>query len=63
MRSLLKFARNADPGDETGLGKNALTGELSVRYQNDTYSFTAEDLYSDPHVSTDEMDAIQQMLA
>ena len=62
MQALLEFIETAEPSGEASLGENSLTGKLTVRYQDGTYTLDPEEMDIKPTLTEKQSGAIYGLL-
>lgn len=62
MQALLEFIETAETSGEASLGENSLTGKLTVRYQDGTYTLDPEEMDIEPTLTEKQSGAIYGLL-
>lgn len=62
MQALLGFIETAETSGEASLGENSLTGKLTVRYQDGTYTLDPEEMDIEPTLTEKQSGAIYGLL-
>ena len=62
MQALLEFIETAGTSGEASLGENSLTGKLTVRYQDGTYTLDPEEMDIKPTLTEKQSGAIYGLL-
>jgi hypothetical protein len=62
MRALLDFSDAVESAGEASLGESIDTGQLTVRYEDGTYTLDPEERDDMPVLSESQMDAIHDLL-